>query len=166
MKSLTIHRLMVPWDDLPVTPNSIFLLLPYSPHVSGSVWFLLSKTWVISSLGQQYCRHIPVPCLYTFNTVELWSLSSIFGATVIKMVVIDTMLPNTINLPDASNYTSPFWLFITLWIFMLGVCLCLDFFWKVSAKMVMLFPRKKIRKKRHCFANVNELVVRILFWKC
>jgi len=77
----------------------------------------------------------------------MWSLSSIFGATVIKMVVIDTMLPNTINLPDASNYKSLFWLFITLWIFVLGVCLCLHFFWKVSAKMVMLLPRKKIRKK-------------------
>lgn len=147
MKSLAIHRQIVPWDDLPVTSNSSILLLPCTPHVSGFICFLLSKNQVISSLGQQYWIHIPVLCLYTFNAGELWSLSSIFGATVIKMVVIDTVPPNTINLLDASNYKSKFWLFITLWIFMLGACLCLDFFWKVSAKIVMLFPRKKIKKK-------------------
>lgn len=161
-----MYRLMVPWDDLPVTLNTIFILFSCTLHVSGSICVLLSKIWVINSLETQYCRYIPVPCLHAFYTEELWSLSSIFGAKVVKMVVIDTMLLNTGNLFNAFNYKFLFWLFITLWIFMLGVCLCLDFFWKVSAKMVMLFPRKKIIKKRHCFANVNEFVVRILFWKC
>lgn len=48
---------------------------------------------------------------------------------------------------------------------MLGICLCFDFFWKVSAKNGHTISQKKDYEKRHCFANVNELVVRILFWK-
>lgn len=35
-------------------------------------------------------------------------MSSIFGATVIKMVVINTMLLHSVSLPDASNYKSLF----------------------------------------------------------
>lgn len=145
--------MILPGDDLPAPLTSIFLLFPCTPHVFGSICFMLSKISVMSSLEQQFCRHIPVPCLYTFSTVELWSLSSTFGTTLIKMVVIDTMLPNTINLPGDSNYKSLFWLFKTLWIFMLGVCLCLDYFGKFHQKMVMLFPRKKIKKKRLFFCQ-------------
>lgn len=132
-------------------------------------WWYLGMTCQSYWVGFSYCfsalstsLDLFVFCCLKFGLWTLWKHNiahiSLFhvcmhfscgpwAAFLVKIVVIHTMLPNTANLFNAFNYKFLFWLFITLWIFMLGVCLCFNFFWKVSAKMVVLFPRKKIMKK-------------------